>query len=702
MVSTRLRSRVGSVGLGSAVFAVLAGASCTEDAYVIGRVCGGGSCAGVGGTAGIAGAGTGGAGSSSVADAGPTGPDAGGMGSPQIGLDLDLTGSGVERLPQALFDQPPTHFLIADEATQTTWDARVGSGFNVIAAASLQLAEPGPFADAGRLLSHAGAVTFSANDDTWADTTAGAIALEVVFRGEPGATLLSQSDGNAGLSLSLNAQGRLDLNLDAGAQQITVSSLPLVADAWHHCLALFDVTQASAQMICNGQAGAVVNVPNGFAVGPVAAAAELGSANAARVHWAQLASWQAAAWAPRGAWTDLARERFARLVGTYAAGSFEPLPFGEVRASGAYIDMTPSDAPQLRRLHPVGEHWPRVVCRPTNDTARSCGLLIEVSSSRLVPEQDFTLDNWNASELTLTAASAAGPTDADTLFALTPSATAAEHTVDLNTPVGDGPAVLSFFARAGSGSLIRAEAGAATGATFDLATLTVSDDQGTFVSSLESWGDGLVRASFSFDVTPGQEVLRLAVLDDNGVAAFAGDGSIAAYVGNVELRFRSYSTPLPTFGTIQQADHLVYPAGNGNLPPGSAFEVSAQIWLPDTPLVADAAIFNANFAAQYDQQINLFIPPQDAAPQFWGLRDNASLWNLASPVVVNDGTLHRITASVDATSATLGVDDQLSNGPVIAPLDLSGLDRVEIGTSTSSSGPLTGIIRQLRIVPPGQ
>jgi hypothetical protein len=619
-----------------------------------------------------------------------------------IGLHLDLMGSGVERLPQSLFEQQPVHFLIANDATQTAWDARVGVGFDVVATAALQIAEPGPFADAGRVLSHSGAVTFSADDDTWANTSAGALALEVVFRGEPGATLLSQRDANAGLLLSLDAQGGLHLELDAGAQQITVSSQPLVSDAWHHCLALFDASQSAAQMICNGQAAAVVNVPSGFAVGPIAAATELGSTGAARVHWAQLASWQAAAWGPRGAWTDLARERFARLVGTYAAGSFEPLPFAEVRASGAYIDMTPSDAPELRRLHPVGEHWPRVVCRPTNDTARSCGLLVEVSSSRLVPEQDFTLDNWNASELTLTAASAVGPTDANTLFALTPSATAVEHSIELNTPVGDGPAVLSFFARAGSARLIRAEVGAAAGATFDLATLTVSDDQGALVSGAESWGDDLVRASFSFDVNPGQEVLHLAILDDNGAAAFAGDGSIAAYVGNVELRFRSYSTPLPTFGTIQQADHLVYPAGNGNLPPGSAFEVSAEIWLPDTPLVADAAIFNANFAARYDQQINLFIPPQDATPQFWGLQGTTTHWNFSSPVAVNDGVLHRITASVGATGATLGVDDQISNAAMATPYDLSGLDRVEIGTSANSSGPLTGLIRNLHISPPGQ
>ncbi|HEX2878386.1 MAG TPA: hypothetical protein VHO25_02505 [Polyangiaceae bacterium] len=679
----------------------LVASSCTEDAYVIGKLCGAiGSCPAAGGSAGSGGAAAGGGGTTSTVDGGLVGPDASNAGSPAtIGLHLDFSGSGAERLPQTLLGATPTHFLIAADATAATWDARVGTGFDVVAATALTLAEPGPFADLGDVLSHAGAIAFTA-DSSWAETSSGALALEVVFRGDPGATLLSQRDANGGLLLSLDAQGSLHLNLDTGAQQITISSQPLVADAWHHCLTLFDLSQTAAQMICNGQAGPVVNVPAGFVVATSAAAVSSGDSSAARVHWAQIARWQATSWGPRGAWTDLARERFARLVGSYAAGSFEPLPFAEVRASGAYIDMTPSDAPDLRRLHPVGEHWPRIVCRPTGDSARNCGLLIETSSSRLVPEQDFTLDNWNASEVSLTAASAIGPVGSDTLFALTPSTANAEHSFELSTPFGEGPAVLSFFARSGSASLIRAEVGTAAAATFDLTALSVSDEQGTLVSGVESWGDGLVRASFSFDINPGQDVLRLAILADDGSAAFAGNGSIAAHVGNVELRFRSYSTPLPTFGPIQQADHLVYPAGNGNLPPGSAFEVSAEIWLPNTPLVADAAIFNANFAAQYEQQINLFVPPQDATPQFWGLQGPATLWNLVSPVAVNDGNLHQITASVGPSGATLGVDDQVSSDPDAIPLDLSGLDRIEVGISTSSSGPFTGIIRQLRILPP--
>jgi hypothetical protein len=697
MVS-RVHARSCAIVLG-AVTLVLS--SCTEDAYVIGKLCGAvGSCPAAGGNAGNGGAAMGVGGTLGGVDAGSTGPDAGNAGSPPtIGLHLDFSGSGVERLPQTLLGTTPTHFLIADDATAATWNARVGTGFDVVPAATLTLAEPGPFADPGDVLSHANAVTFTTNSN-WAETNPGALALEVVLRGEPGAILLSQSDANGGLVLSLDTQGDLHLDLDSGAQRVTVSSLPLVADAWHHCLLLFDVTQSAAQIICNGQAGNVVNVPAGFVVGASAAAVNLGDTSGARVHWAQLARWQATSWGPRGAWTDLARERFARLVGSYAAGSFEPLPFAEVRASGAYIDMSPSDAPELRRLHPVGAHWPRIVCRPSGDLARNCGLLIEASSSRLVPEQDFTLDNWNASEVSLAAASAAGPTGTNTLFALTPSAASAEHSLELNTPVGEGPAVLSFFARAGSMHLIRAEVGAAAGATFDLTTLALSDEQGTLVSGIEDWGDGLLRASFSFDISPGQDTLRIALHADDGSVTFAGDGSVAAHVGNVELRFRSYSTPLPTFGAIQQADHLVYPAGNGNLPPGTAFEVSAEIWLPDTPLVADAAIFNANFAARYDRQINLFVRPQDGTPQFWGLHGNDTLWNLANPVAVIDGNVHQIRASVGPSGATLGIDDQISTEPMTSPLDLSGLDRVEIGTSTSSSGPLTGIVRQLRILPP--
>jgi hypothetical protein len=187
------------------------------------------------------------------------------------------------------------------------------------------------------------------------------------------------------------------------------------------------------------------------------------------VHWAELARWQAAGWGPRGAWADVARERFARLVGTYAVGAQEPLPFAEVRASGAYVDMSPGDAPELRRLHPVGEHWPRIVCRPTADSARTCGLLVEASSSQPIAAEAFTLDRWAATELSVAAESGAGPSGKNTLFALTASPTSAEHTLAIDAPLADGPAVLAVFARAGRQRLLRAEVVGVASVTFDLA-----------------------------------------------------------------------------------------------------------------------------------------------------------------------------------------------------------------------------------------
>jgi hypothetical protein len=661
------------------------GSACTEDAYVVGAVCGAvGSCPAGGASSG---------GNASGASSG-----AGSGGAPaSVGLVLDLTGSGVDRLPQELLGEAPSHFLVADDASAATWVARVGTGFEVVDAAALALAEPAPFADPGSVLSHSGSTTFS-SESTWADTSAGALALEAVFRAEPGARLLEQQDAEAGLQLSVDVDGRLNLRLDAGDEVITASSPALVVDAWHHCLALFDAAQAVAQIFCNGQAGATVAVPAGFGLQSVAAPVTLGDASPARVSWAELARWQGADFGPRGSWTDLARERFARLVGTYAEGANEPLPFAEVRASGAYVDMSPSDAPQLRRLHPVGEHWPRIVCRPTSDSPRTCGLLVEAASSQPLAPEALELDNWDGFELDVNGASAPGPTGAATLFALSPSAVAAEHALELDAALGDGPAVFSFFARAESAHLLRAEVLGVASATFDLEALTVVDESATLLAEAETWGDGLVRLSFSFDVDPGPARLRLALLADDASAVFAGDGGIAAHVGGVELRFRSFSTPLPTFGAIQQADHLVYPAGNGNLPGGPAFDFSAEIWLPAAPLVADAAILNANFSTRYDQQINLFVSPADGAVQFWGLQGEQAKWQFSNPRTVIDGAVHLVSARVGPDGATLSVDGASVIEPA-ADYDLSVLDRVEIGTSTSSSGPLTGIVRRIVIAP---
>ena len=665
--------------LGVAWFSV----ACTRDSYVVGALCtavgscpDGGTNAGNGGDNAVAGSG----------------------GSATKGFTLDLTGSGVERLPAQFFGLEPMHFLVAADATTTTWPARVGLGFDFEAADALTLGEPAPFADPGSVLSHAGKTAFT-TQSSWANTQAGALALEVVFRGEPGATLLSQRAAKTGLDLTLAADGRLNLRLTAPQSELLVSSQPLVPDAWHHCLALFDSTQAVAQVLCNGQAGVAIDLPSGFALGPIAAPVTLGSNSGPRLHWAQLASWEGPNWSARGSWTDIARERFARLVGTYADGAPEPLPNAEVRASGAYIDMTSPDAPNLRRLHPVGEDWPRIVCRPTNDSPRTCGLLVEASSSQPVAPASFTLDHWNALELGVSAADANGPTGAASLFAVTPSARNAEHTLAFDATLGDGPAVLSFFARPGSVRLVRAEVLGVASASFDLGKATVLESTGTLVTAAEAWGDGLVRASLSFAVNAGPGTVRLTLLTDDRATTFAGDGTVAADIGDVELRFRSYSAPLPTFGAIQQADHLVYPAGNGNLPPGPSFSFSAEIWLPSAPLLADAAVLNANFAARYDQQINLFISPEKGAPQFWGLRGTATPWRFASPTSVTDGNVHQVKAAVGSEGATLSVDGHDTKKPAGA-YDLSVLDRVEIGNSTSSSGPLTGIVRNVVIAPP--
>ncbi len=677
-----------------AVSLLLLGTGCTEDSYVIGALCTAvDTCPGSGGT-GTAGSG---ANAGATAMAGSSGSGGSG-GLPAIeGFALDLTGSGPERLPQQLLGVDPTHFLVASDATPTSWVARVGTSFDVIAPTALEIGQPAPFADPGSVLHHAGTTTFSA-ESTWADTSTGALALEAVFRGEPGAVLLAQRDANSGLELFLDASGSLNLLLDSGASEIVVSSRPLVPDAWHHCLALFDVDQASAQIFCNGHAGDAASVPAAFVVSPGAAAATLGSDTAPRLHWAELARWQAASWGPRGAWTDLARERFVRLVGTYAESATEPLPFAEVRDSGAYLDMSPSDAPELRRLHPVGEDWPRIVCRPTSDSPRTCGLLVENSASQFEAPEAFTLDTWDALELTAAPASAAGPTGDDTLFALTPSAHAAEPALERDAAFGTGPAVLSLFARAAGARLLQAEVIGVASATFDLVDLTVVESTGTLFTSVESWGDGLVRLSYSFGVTGGAGRVRLAILADDGALVFAGDGSVAAQLGDVELRFRSYAAPLPAFGAIQQADHLVYPAGNGNLPAGPWFSFSAEIWLPPTPLVADGAVFNANFATNYDQQINLFVDP-DGALQFWGLQGDATHWQFSTSETVNDGSVHQIVARVDQNEATLSIDGQSTSEPA-GQYDLSALDRVEVGTSTSSSGPLTGIIRRISITQP--
>jgi hypothetical protein len=188
-------------------------------------------------------------------------------------------------------------------------------------------------------------------------------------------------------------------------------------------------------------------------------------------------------------------------------------------------------------------------------------------------------------------------------------------------------------------------------------------------------------------------------LAEDGAEAFPGDGAVAAHLGDVELRFRSYSAPLPTFGAIQRADQLIYPAGNGNLAGGPFFDFRAEIWLPNAPLLADAAIVNASFSDRFDQQINLFVSPARGALQFWGLQGDGAAWQLSHGAPVNDGRVHQVVASAGADGASLSVDGVRAEGPA-EPYDTSVLDRVQVGASVNSSGPLTGLVRRVLIATP--
>jgi hypothetical protein len=110
---------------------------------------------------------------------------------------------------------------------------------------------------------------------------------------------------------------------------------------------------------------------------------------------------------------------------------------------------------------------------------------------------------------------------------------------------------------------------------------------------------------------------------------------------------------------------------------------------------------NANFAGRYDQQINLFVSPQDGGINFWGLQGAATPWQFSSPAQVTDGAVHQVVASVGPSGAALSVDGKSTAAPA-ERYDTTVLDRVEIGMSTSSSGALTGIVRRMLIATPAE
>jgi hypothetical protein len=660
------------------VLAALAAAACTRNPYVIGTIC-----------------------PPAGADASAADPRCGS--SPPAGgtllVGLGSSGATAPALGSLVLASgaiPAALRLRGERATTSAWPTDGAASLGVGAGTPT----PGlgaPFTDATRAVGlPAAAPAYVAVDPAVGALGADDFALEVVFRALPGARLLAKQAGASGWSLGTTATRALELSLGDATHAAAIDSAALTSGAWYHCL-VWVSRAAGGRADCDGSAGTLTPLPPFGNVD--APGAMLAAGGGAPVQVALLALFLA----PGGlgdpsTWLAASAKRFATLAGVYpsfAGGTALPAP--GLRASAAYLDLW--DSPTgVRSLYLVGPDWPRVACRLDVASKRGCGYLSEPRRARGVPA-DATA--WQPTALAVAPSATPFPDGEPRFATLTPSTASTTHLLSITGTAGSKNQVFSFFVhRLGSSALVGASGGGQM-ALYDVQTGRVVGVPTGATATIEAWGNDIFRCTYALQGTAGPRLYVVQLFNGAGNDVFAGDGTPAVEVSGLQV-----DDGLALAGSLlaadpQPPDHLTFVADDGNLPTSAAGSVKLSVLLPSGARVNDQAILNINNDGLFPDQVQLYLVGggSDAGfTKFWRLENNAPHWAFDSGKRIDDGLMHTMTATWDATSAHLQVDDastamsaQISNA---TPLSFN---RIDVGFSQASSGALEGLVSGLQI-----
>jgi hypothetical protein len=680
MLSSRPRIRWFAV-VALAIGAATAG-GCTRNPYVIGAVCPTGdggtpidaSCPGSG-DAPVDGGG------------GPDGPIratfTAGLdfsGATQLGI-LELSGGAV---PAALT-------LRGQRAAATAWTSDEGVTLGP-GGATPELMLPAPFVDDTRAVGlPATTAAYAAEMANVGAVGADDLVLEVVFRAGVGATIAEKATpAGAGWSLRTDPSGLALVVGDADPAHVVEAAAPIVADAWTHCLAW--VSRAAGMRVdCDGRAGTLTPV---LAVGSLDVAPPLvvgGGAAASRVARLTLTRVPAGGLGDPAKWLDVARRRFASVTGAlpkFAMGTALPRP--GLRDSPAYLDMQAAPGAP-RNLFLVGPDWPRVACRTDVAGLHDCGFLSEPLRTRRVPADPRM---WTGNELTMLPSGVSLPVEGPPMIGLAPSMTSTAHT--LTAMAADTPArqVFSFFVRAGTSSQVAARVGVLGNAVYDLNAVRVTVVPTGVNATIEDWGGGLRRCVYAYTGVAMVVPHVIQVLDN-------GDGTQPAiHVAGLQVDLGLMLAGSLLASDMQPADHLTFEGADGNLPTAGAV-VDVRVLLPPGPRLTDQAIFNLNRGTAFDDQVQLFVRGDLGLAEFWGISTGKTYWTFDNPTTVIDGKRHVIRAWWGMTSAHITVDAVTTDQMVLLPDPPPFvLDRIDVGFSTKSGGPLEGLVAGLSVGTP--
>ncbi|UJR85444.1 hypothetical protein [Sandaracinus amylolyticus] len=602
----------------------------------------------------------------------PTGTDCRG----RFELPLGRSGTGVwgDGWTAGTTSRAPSLLLRGEDATTTRWAARTGGA---LVSTDAIVGRRGPFTDATRAVAIAPGFT---SEGALARIGSSDLVVELVLRAAASSEVLRAESESRSIVVRSDDQRVLALQIG----EATIATRPLIEGAWYHVV--FELHDDRASVVhVNGVATDATMIAQGREEPHTIV---VGGAGSARLAWLAIVPLGDAV-LEAGA----LRERFAALTGvlpSLAGGG--PLPIEMTREGEAFLDLV-EDA-GARRLHLVGEDWPRIACRPDAAGELFCGYLSEARARRgtYVPLDPVAFEAVNASVVHVDETRSIG--EVVPMGAVRGAPVSGKHGVAVVLEHG-GTTTFSFFARAVGAGMVEASIEGAGVARVDLdAQLVVSSDPAIEVQ-LDDWGAGVTRVALvTRDLADGQHRAEIVAVV-GGTTEFLGDDSTLFEVAGLQREGNRISPSSLVFD-VHGDDQLAF-AATDNVPSTTSGHIRARALTAPVGRLHDQAMLNISEGASPGDQINLYVTISGSVI-FAASQDDVIRWLIPSMVNI-DGHAFDVEASWDAESARLvmgGIDDRRGVDESIA----SGrYDRLAIGFTGSTSGPFDGLVGAIGIGP---
>ena len=596
-------------------------------------------------------------------------------------LPLSRAGTGVwgDRVIAGGVSRTPALVLRGEDASASRWLPRTGGA---LVARDARTGTRGPFTDATRAAETSSAFV---SEGELARFAGADVLVEVVLRAAPDADVLRAVSASRALTISSDASGALSLSIGAGGAASVLSTRALVEGAWYHVIFELHDRQPSAVHVNAVRADAPSVVRVG---GEEGHAITVGGRGEAAIAWLAVVPWGDVALD-----ASASLERFAQLTGvvpSVAGGA--PLPTLLERDSVAFVDLV-EDA-GARRLHLVGEHWPRIACRPDASGAVFCGYLVEAGTARF----DLPFDVREARVLRASVEELARERSVGAhVPMIAVRGTAEEDTHGVGAEIGGGGTlVISFFARLGSAHEVELHVDGLGDAQFDT-TLGTARTAEVFTVSIEPFGAGLARCTVvARDLPDARRAIEVRAVIDRG-ARFVGDGSVLFEVGGLQLEGNRVSATSLVHVGGRAEDRLVFSAMD-NVPADGTGHIRARVLAQRGERIHDQAVVNVSRAASPDDQLNLYVSTPGNV-LFVGSDDGVIEWLLPNDTVVSDGLAADIEASWAPGVARLVVRGVEARADVDGSVIVADHDRLAIGWTGSTSGVADGLVGEIGLGP---